>query len=147
MNEGMPFPQYRELLVHINKEHSPNKPVPSGRQVVHIECSTDMRTGTVGWIKMTGRGWVKTITITGTGEGEPFLDRCHRFLDDEDEPVDPGDERKLSALEKLQEVILGELGRQSLEYGEEFGARDLKFVIPTDVLKSAIKEVDDGRGK
>lgn len=143
MAETMTFPEYRELLVHINKEHSPNKHVESGRQVKHIKCITDMRTGTVGHVKIYGHGWEKTIHITGTGKGEPLLARCHRFLDDETEEVDLIQEDRMhSAVAEVQKIILGELGRNSLIYGEEFGAKELKVTIPLDVLKAAIEETD-----
>lgn len=130
----MTFPEYRELLVHINRTHSPNK--NHTKPVWSIECVTDMRSGRVTLIRMHGSKWVKTFI-------NPTTEACHQFLS-QDGGEDPKDnQRTQSALDAIMRVLLGEFGREMVNNADQFGGGDLTFTIKSDILKAAIKEYDD----
>lgn len=139
----MTFPEYRELLVHIHKEHSPLKG-GRARKVKYIECVTDMRSGKVFFVKVRGFGWDKTFSTVNTSIETPLLDRIHSFLDAEvgSEPFDEESfgERNAKAALSILGTITGEIGQTMLEYAEEFGAEDMTFTIPTALVKKAIED-------
>lgn len=142
----MTFPQYRELLVHINQQHGAMRHVePPLRKVKYMECITDMRTGTVFHVTIRGFGWQKVLYIMNEHIDNPLslLERCHRFLDGEGEPDPEEDTQNKSAIAALVRLLTGEFGMQCAGLAEEFGGRDLKFTIPVDVLRKAIKETED----
>ena len=145
MDYEMTFPEYRELLVHINKEHSPNK-TSQGRVVMLIQNIVNMKTGKVFEVKMKGTGWTKTF-IAGLGR-KPLLQRCHDFLDglaSAEQPDTVEDAKTMKAAEVVMQILVGEFGRQCAIQGAEFGTKDLNFTIDRVVLQKAIAEIDNGK--
>lgn len=136
--ESMTFPEYRELLMHINAEHSPIK-MSDGRQVKRIDCSTDMRNGRVFHVKIFGSGWEKTFDITGTNYGDKLLPRIHAFLDGEGEPDAPRDMRAIRAAQLIADQLVSDFS-DAILMGVEFGANSIKFSVPIDTAKRAAEE-------
>lgn len=150
MSDPMSFPEYRELLIHINKEHSPVRHTEAGvRKVTYIECITDMRSGHVFNVKIRGYGWEKTLHTVNEHISNPksLLQRCHEFLDQhpEAEDVDPNKAGMKAGVDHLVELLTGQFGQQAADIDDEFGVKELKFTIPMDVLKKAIQEKKNGR--
>ena len=57
MSAPMTFSQLKELLQHIDKEHSPIRYHKTGKTVKYVDPHIDMRTGHVFAVKLRGYGW------------------------------------------------------------------------------------------
>lgn len=149
MSAGMTFAQFRELLTHISREHSPNKQVAKGlRRVIYVDPFIDMRTGTVFSVKFRGYGWTKRLHIMNEflDVEESLYDRCMSFLDGAGE-VDGAPKTGNIANDKLAEVVFGEIGKTLADYGAEFGGEEVTFKVPVAMILEEGKELENGNGR
>lgn len=84
----MTFPEFKTLLQHIDKEHSPlgRYPNSSGKTVKYVDPHIDMRTGTIFSITFRGYGWEKNLHTQNECMDlkDSLYTRCMNFLDDKE---------------------------------------------------------------
>lgn len=82
MSRPMTFQELRDLLRHIDAEHSPIRPKRNTRSVKYVHPSIDMRTGTVFAINLRGYGWQEALHTQNECRDLPesLYERCLAFL-------------------------------------------------------------------
>lgn len=140
----MPFKDFRDFLVWVFKNHSPkHMTIPNGRVAIYAEPLIDLSTGLVFAIKFKGADWEKTISTLDRPDtsGRNLRERCIAFLAGEGSPNEP--QVKMTSLEKIAEIIDGEVSRSMAHYGEEFGSDSITFKIPLKLLTTHLKDEEN----